>query len=238
MKKELENDYKTSVDFWNNNYAMTDEEIKETLAEDVGPDDWKTLPPSETFLEALKAFKDCEKVLDYGCGYGWADITAVKLGCKYIKAVDVVENSKKITDLYAKVFGVNGQIDCEAVSVDWLSKQPADVYDGLFVSNVIDVVPMEVTEDILTNLKKVTKKGAKIIIGMNYYIAPAEAEKKGQTIKDGKYLFDNGVLRLMLLSDDEWTEVLSKYFKVEKLEHFAWNGESKASRRLFFLTKE
>ena len=238
MNKELEKDYKTSVDFWNNNYAISDEDIKATLAEEVDPEDWKTLPPSEIFLEALKEFKDCENVLDYGCGHGWADIVAAKLGCKHIKAVDVVENSKTMTELYAKVFGVSEQIDCEAVSIDWLSQHSSDVYDGVFVSNVIDVVPMEIAEDILTNLKKVAKNGAKIIIGMNFYMDPAEAEKKGDTIKEGKYLFVNDVLRLMLLSDDEWTKVLSKYFKVEKLDHFSWTGETKASRRLFYLTKE
>ncbi len=237
MNNELEKDYKNSVEFWNKNYELTEEAIAETLKEEVGEDDWKSFAPAEKLHEALKELVPCEKVLDYGCGHGWASITCAKHGCKKIKAVDVVENSKTMTDLYAKVFGVSDRIDCEAVSTKWLSKQPADSYDGLVVSNVIDVMPLEVAEDILKNLERMMKKGSKIIIGMNNYISPEAAESKGLTVKEGKYLFSDGILRLSLISDEEWTSILSKYFKVEKLDHFAWPGEEKETRRLFFLSK-
>jgi cyclopropane fatty-acyl-phospholipid synthase-like methyltransferase len=233
MNKDLENDYRSSVDFWNKNYELTEEAIAETMNEEVGEDDWKTLAPANKLFEALKELASCERVLDYGCGHGWASIICAKHGCKAVKAVDVAENSKTMTDLYAKVFGVSDRIDCEAVSTDWLKEQPAESYDGLFMSNVIDVMPLEIAEDILSNLKRILKKDSKVIIGMNNHITPETAEKRGFTVKEGKYLFSDGILRLSLVSDEEWTEILSKYFKIEKLDHFAWAGEEKETRRLF-----
>ena len=87
------------------------------------------------------------------------------------------------------------------------------------------------------NLERMMKKGSKIIIGMNNYVSPEAAEKRGLTVKEGKYLYSDGILRLSLISDEEWSEILSKYFRIEKLDHFAWPGEEKETRRLFFLSK-
>jgi len=54
---------------------------------------------------------------------------------------------------------------------------------------------------------------------------------------DGRKLYVNDVLRLVSLSDEEWTAIFSRYFKVIRLEHFSWQGEENETRRLFYLTK-
>ena len=119
-----------------------------------------------------------------------------------------------------------------------LSKEPEESYDGLFISNVIDVIPMEITRDILANAKRVLKKGAKIVIGMNNYLSPEIAKSKDYTVKEDRYLFVDKILRLVLMSDEEWTSLLSEYFTVTKLDHFSWPGEETETRRLFFLQNE
>ncbi|GEM_PF-6151835 len=50
-------------------------------------------------------------------------------------------------------------------------------------------------------------------------------------------LYVDGVLRLVSLSDDEWTALFSRHFKVIRLEHFAWPGEKSETRRLFHLER-
>ena len=76
------------------------------------------------------------------------------------------------------------------------------------------------------------------MIGMNFYMSPEEARERGMDVKHDRYLYSNGVLRLSLISDDEWKEILGKYFTVEDLDHFAWPGEKKGGRRLFRLKKD
>jgi len=47
----------------------------------------------------------------------------------------------------------------------------------------------------------------------------------------------DGVLRLVSRTDEEWAAIFSPYYTVERLEHFAWPGEAKETRRLFCLRK-
>ncbi len=238
MNEDLKKDYDRSVEFWDKNFELSKEQIQDVISQVPEEDDWKQLATSPKLFEALKEFKDCDRLLDYGCGYGWASIIAAKHGCKSVVAVDVVESSKTATDVEAKVFGVSDKIDCRFVSTDWLSKEPEESYDGLFISNVIDVIPMEITRDILANAKRVLKKGAKIVIGMNNYLSPEIAKSKDYTVKEDRYLFVDKILRLVLMSDEEGTSLLSEYFTVTKLDHFSWPGEETETRRLFFLQNE
>lgn len=237
MNETMKEAYKNSVDFWNKNFYISDEDMAGAEGQVAGEDEWKELAPSQKLADAIAGLKGCENVLDYGCGYGWASITAAKTGSKKITAVDVIDNGKRSTDFYAKAYGVADRIESKVVSVNWLSEEPAETYDGIICSNVVDVVPMDIARDIVKNLSRVAKKGAKIVIGLNHYAKPVADPEKGIAIEEGKYLFVNGVLRMMCLTDEEWTALLSEYFTVEKLDHFAWPGEKEEHRRLFFLKK-
>ncbi|MBP5408454.1 MAG: hypothetical protein J6Y42_04895, partial [Bacilli bacterium] len=90
---------------------------------------------------------------------------------------------------------------------------------------------------IIKDLNRVLKKGAKIIIGLNYYISAEKAKEKAIVFENGNELYVDGVLRLLNKSDEEWINSFSKYFKVIKLDHFAWPNEEKETRRLFYLEK-
>ena len=77
-----------------------------------------------------------------------------------------------------------------------------------------------------------------MIIGLNYYLSPETAASKGLDLVAGNRLYVDGVLRLVSLSDEEWTARFSDLFDVERLEHFAWPGEKSETRRLFYLRKK
>ncbi|MDC7294848.1 hypothetical protein NXH67_15125 [Butyrivibrio sp. DSM 10294] len=70
------------------------------------------------------------------------------------------------------------------------------------------------------------------------YLSPEIAKSKDYTVKEDRYLFVDKILRLVLMSDEEWTSLLSEYFTVTKLDHFSWPGEETETRRLFFLQNE
>ena len=236
MEDYLKKDFKDAVAFWDSALGVSDEEKQEIL-DTAGDDDWKEMVPARKLYDAVEEVAMNGRVLDYGCGQGWGALAAAKLGCSDVTAVDMAESAVELVKVFAKAFKVDDVIKAEAIDEKWLASQPDESYDVFLCSNVIDVVPLEIAEDILDNAARVLKKGGKAVIGLNFYMAPETAKEKGLETKDDRYLYDNGILRLILISDEEWTEIIGKRFTVEKLDHFAWPGESKEGRRLFLLRK-
>lgn len=139
----------------------------------------------------------CKKVLDYGCGEGWAGITINKSGCGDVTCVDVVENAITLAKFLGLACGVTEGFKAECVSTDWIGS----------------------------------------VISMNYYEEPVSKPDKNLEVKNDNEIYLNGVLRMVSRTDEEWTTILSKYFIVEKIEYFAWPGETKETRSIFILRK-
>ena len=234
MNEQMKNDYKKSVDFWNEALASSPEDYEGEINLD---EDWKQIG-SETLLNLLcKEVKGWDNILDYGCGSGWASVLFVKNGAKKVLGVDVSPNAIKSAGYYANAFKAQNNIKFEAVSPDWLSNQTENQFDYAYSMNVLDVVPDEIAENIILGLAKVCKKGAKLLIGMNPCFEGAELSGEGRKYED-HYLFINDILRVNNHTDEEWKQMLSKYFTVDRLEHFKWDPEKSERRRLFYLTNE
>lgn len=214
-------DFGNLVHFW-------DVTFKSAKKEQVT--DWHDLVPSEKLLNAVQSLADRQCVLDYGCGEGWASIALAKAGCKNIKAVDVTENAIDLTDKYSALFGVKNNINSFLIEEDWIQNQASEAYDGFVCSNVLDVIPQVMAQNIIRNAARILKKDAVAVIGLNYHMT----QKK---LVDGNKLYVDDVLRMVSLSDDQWLSLFEKYFTVEKVDHFAWPGEEKETRRLFILRK-
>lgn len=230
----MNKEYEKSIDFWNESQASKPEDYEGEI--DVN-EDWKQIG-SESLLKLMsEAVKNWENVLDYGCGSGWAEPVLVKNGVKTIKAVDVAANAVKSAGYYAKAFKVADEIDFEAVSLDWLVNQPKEQYDHAICCNVLDVVPDDISKDIIKNLACACKKGATLLVTMNPNFPKETGEREGFEFK-GSLLFVNGVLRVNCHSDEEWSDMFKEYFNVDRLEHFRWDVEQSDNRRLFYLTRK
>lgn len=233
----MKNDYLNLVEFWNQNFVLSDEDINQILTQ-INPDeDYKQLAPSQKLFDVLSVFKDMNGVLDYGCGSGWASIIMSKNGTKNITAVDVAPNSIEMTKCYTKAFKVEDQIKAFAIDENWLKNQKEGGYVGFFLSNVIDVVPLEMAKDIIKESAKVLQKDGVAVFGLNYYIDPKEMEKRGCVV-DGPHIYINNVLRLTSLKDEEWLDIFKDYYELVSLSYFAWTGEEKETRRLFVLKRK
>ena len=237
MNKEMEKDYDASLIFWNNAYSMDESEKEKEEGEINADEDWKGIAPSKKLFDAVTSLGSRKKVLDYGCGDGWASIIAARSGCKDVTAVDVTANGIDMAGFYIKLFRVDDRVSTKLVSTDWITKEPDNKYDGFVCSNVLDVIPFDVAEKIIENIARIVTDDADIVIGMNYYEEPHENSKRHETVKFKNNIYVDGILRLVSRTDEEWCETFEKYFVVEKLEHFAWENEPKETKRLFHLKK-
>ncbi len=237
MKTMKEDVWKESVDFWNEAYSLREEDVRQRK-EEADPEAWKELAPSVKQTEAIETLGGCRRLLDYGCGHGWASVIAAKSGCPCVTAVDVAPNSRLQAELTAELYGVKEQIAARTIAADFLQTEPEDSYDGFFSSNVLDVVPDEVADDILAGAYRVLEPGSPLVISLNYYTQPSDNPERHMEAREGKYLFVNGILRLACHTDEDWAERFSRFFTVEKLVHYAWPGEQTERRRLFYLRKK
>ena len=224
----------TLIDFWNSAISLSEEEREEEASEKA---DYRELAPSEKLLAAVSLLKGCKKVLDYGCGNGWASIVAIKAGCQDVTAVDLGENIVETAKFYANLYGVGKYLRIQKVPLDYLSIIPSGSFDGFICSNVLDVVPISISQEIIKETARILTKGSKAIIGMNFFISEEMAQDRNMKLED-RCLFVDNVLRLVSYSDEEWLEMFAPYFDLERLDHFAWPNEKEERRRLFVLRRK
>lgn len=236
MHEKTKQDNQTLIDFWDKAFAMTDKDLEK--ARENGPESWKDRAPSAKLFEAARTLGQKKKVLDYGCGSAWAGIIAAKSGCPDVTAADAAPGAVKTAQFYASYYGVEDCVHTVCITPGWLQSIPVSTFGGFICSNVLDVVPPETTEEILCESARIVTQDARIIVGLNYYLSPEAAAKRGLELTDGNRLYLNGVLRLVSYTDEEWTKIFAPWYKVEKLEHFAWAGEEKERRRLFWLKRK
>ena len=231
--------YSQSLEFWNNAFALSEEDREKHKNEITPESDPAAIGISMQLADFVKAnLAHSTKVLDYGCGEGWAGMSLCKQGCKDVTCVDLAENAIETVKYLAKLHGINEGFTAMAVSQEWLSSQAPESYDGVVCTCVLDVVPTEICKGIIENLAKVCKKGATAVIGLNYYAEPVDKPEKNIYIKNGNELYLDGILRMVTRTDSEWKQLFSPYFEVKKLEYYAWNSETQPKRRMFVLKKK
>lgn len=228
-------DNQTLIDYWDKAFSLSEEQKAQLQNQQA--EDWKELAPSQKLFEAACSLGQRKKVLDFGCGDAWASIIAAKSGCTHVTAVDAAPGAVQAAQLFIQLYGVADHVHVACAPSHWLQSIPTGTYDGLFCSNVLDVIPPETAEAILRESARIVTRDASVIVGLNYYLSPEAAAARGMDLVDGNRLYIDGVLRLVSRTDEEWTHIFSPWFTVERLEHFAWPGEAKESRPLFWLRK-
>ncbi len=234
QSEKTERDNRNLIGFWNQAFTLSDEQKQQILNTE---EDRKELAPSEKLFLAAQSLGRRKKVLDFGCGTAWAAIIAAKGGCPDVTAADAAPAAIQAARLYAARYDAANRIRFECADAGWLQSVPSETYDGIFSSNVLDVIPPETAEEIIRETARILKRDGSLIVGLNYYLSPEAAAARGMELTDGIRLYMDGILRLISRTDKEWAEFFSPWFTVEKLTHFAWPGEKAETRRLFLLKK-
>lgn len=231
MNEELSKVYDESIDFWNKAQVFSEDDFAGPIDQDK---DWREIGSAGMFKLITASTAGWKNVLDYGCGTGWLDVILAKTGVTGIKSVDVAKNAVESAKLYAEVFECADKVDHEAVDVEWLGHVDKDTFDYAVCCNVLDVVPTEVSEGIIKNLALSCKKGGKVLISLNPFFTDEMLSRGGMEYRK-PYVFVNGILRVNNHTDEEWKEMFSPFFEVEKLDYFKWDVEAEEHRRFFTL---
>ncbi len=234
---DYKNTYTTLKEFWDNAFKLSDEDKKQIISQEIKDDDYISLAPSPKLFDCVKSISKDTKFLDYGCGNGWASIIASIEKAKEVIGVDVSKNSIEYANILKDIFTKDANITFKSIDNDWLNHEESESYDSIYSSNVLDVIPTVIAIDIIKELARIAKKDANIIFSFNYYMDLNKAKERGFAVEEDNIYID-GVLRLVSKTDSEWTKILSKYFKIIKIDYFAWPGEEKETRRIFYLKKK
>lgn len=219
--------------FWNSVFAQTEQE---TDTSGDSPKALEALAPAPELYRAAASLGQKQRVLDYGCGDGWASAIAAVSGCRDTTAADPSENAVRSASLLAETYGCADRVHPTMIDDNWLLRQPDRSFDGIICSNVLDVIPPDAARQILIHLARVAAADAVIFIGLNFHMTDEAAERRGIRFEYENRVYMDGVLRLVSLSDEEWRWLLGQYFTVEELTYFAWPGEESKTRRLFRLS--
>ena len=231
--------YAEAMDFWNKAFTLSEED-KEKHGKNINAQsDLADLAISKKLANFVRdTLKGKNKVLDYGCGEGWAGMSIYKQGCRDVTCVDVAQGAVETVKYIASLADIGDGFCAHSINADWLETVADNTYDGIVCTNVIDVVPSEISTYIAKHLGRILIPDGTAVIGMNYYKDLSADPGANVEIKNGNEVYMDGILRMVSRTDSEWRTIFEQYFKVEQLEYYAWNSETVERRRIFVLKKK
>ncbi|WP_167954892.1 class I SAM-dependent methyltransferase [Anaerosporobacter faecicola] len=219
--------YDASKELWNEVYS----ECK--LVDLTG----EKLEVEPTFDACLQIFaQNTKRVLDYGCGTGdilfqCADFHYLTYGMGMDRSEIGIQYAEKMTKLnhYTNLDFVLGDITD-------LKQMDDESFDGVILSNVLDVTPKEVAHSIFYELTRILQKNGYLFLKLNPYATKEELIHHGLTPIGDNLYEEDGVLRLRELDTPTWYHALEQEYTVERFLEFPYPWQE-GMNRLFLLRK-
>lgn len=227
MDKQLQKDYQNSKLFW-------DKVLSSDKAEKVD-NTWIT---SRKIINIFSNYiTNDSNVLDYGTGSGWAIFecflrTKFKHGVALDTAKSAINNNQKIASL-------SGFKNIDFICGDQIIlKSYKDKFDFAMSFNVLDVVPDEITIEILNKIYDCLKDNSYFLVGLNHSFSKKQMIEMLNSTQKDHYFYKEGILRLNKKSRKEWCKIFSTKFKIVSVfDFYLHNGEKKYPRVGFLLKK-
>jgi len=109
-------------------------------------------------------------------------------------------------------------------------------FDGIIVSNVLDIVPKDVENNILKELIRLLREDGLMFIKLNPDTTDEELKGYGLTQLQDDLYEEDGVLRLRKQSTNKWRQEFEKNFTIERYLEFP-SPWQEGMNRLFLLKK-
>ncbi len=196
-----------------------------------------TLTVEPGFDACLKDFgTKTSRVLDFGCGTGdilfqYTQNFPGNKGVGIDQAEQGIDFAKKTAALshYRRLHFFTGD-----------SRMLADFeegeFDGIILSNLLDVVPEPVDEAVLQRLDRVLSPGGYWFIKLNPYYSAKELRDLNYQKDSGHLYQEDGVLRLHQETTNHWKKIFEAYGAVERYMEFMYPWQE-GLNRLFLVKK-
>jgi SAM-dependent methyltransferase len=218
-----------SITFWN-------EFFKDSKPLTIKKEDVKIENALDKHLKHLG--DSCENILDIGCGHGTCLMTSKYLGKKMIKGIgfDSSQNAIKFANETTRLSKIEGlTFICSDES--FFESIEDDAYDGIICSNFLDVIHQDLSNKIISEIKRILKPNGLFLLKLNFYLND-ELIKKLNMIEIEKDTYEmNGVIRSYNLSTEAWAEKF-KPFEVVSINGYQRAEHLPKDRVILFKNKE
>ncbi|MDF2889074.1 MAG: hypothetical protein K0R23_3459, partial [Lacrimispora sp.] len=217
--------YEIETDMWNK------------IFEEYQPIDLRgiELKVEPMFDEALRLFAGrTKRVLDFGCGTG--DISFQYLQYQpdhQIVGVDKAESGISFAKETARL-NHNRRTHFFTGGEEFLDQFKLEGFDGIILSNVLDVMPEEVSCETMLRLNNLLKHDGYWFIKINPYYSQEELESFGYQ-KNGANLYEeDGILHLRQATTEYWKKHLTEFGEIIVYLEFQYPWQ-KGMNRLFVI---
>lgn len=230
INREMVNvkEYDNEKDFWNREYSECKPVDLRTL----------TLTVEPTFDACLLLFGEkTSRVCDFGCGTGdilfqYAQYYPDHSGV----GIDVSETGIAFANQTAKLSNYNNY-KFMVGNIDTLSEFKDGEFDGIILSNVLDVMPEKIANETVKELNRVLKDRGYWFIKVNPFYSREEIKEIGYR-EIGMHMYaENGVLRLRQEPMSYWINYIRHLGKIERILEFEYPWQE-GLNRLFLVRKE
>jgi len=171
--------------------------------------------------ECLKFLGDnCQEVLDVGCGDGVCLMEIALIGEK-IKSCLGVDSSLNAVNKATEIVNLSNIEKIKFVQGDenYLKTIPSQSYEGIYCSNFLDVIPVEISDVVIQEMIRIIKPKGYLLLKFNFVLTDDLIEKlKMVEIAKNTYAM-NGVIRAMNRSTEGWIRLFPD-FKVLRIDEF------------------
>lgn len=213
---------------------MWDEEYAKCQLEDLTGEKLEVEP---TFDACLSIFaSNCKRVLDFGCGSGdvliqCAEEGTITYGLGIDRSKVGVEYAHKMAE-----FNHMRELDFMEGDIENLKQMDEECFDGVIVSNVLDVMPEEEEKKAFQELTRVLEPGGLMFVKLNPEYSKEELERYGFTYIGDHMYEEDGILRFRELHTSLWKQEFEKDYTILRYLEFPYPWQD-GMNRLFLLRK-
>ncbi|HCL02768.1 MAG TPA: class I SAM-dependent methyltransferase [Lachnoclostridium phytofermentans] len=221
-------EYDNSIRKWNEVYSGC-------KTEDLTGEQITVEPMFDTCLQMFA--KECQTVIDFGCGTGDILFQCAEYGyLNYGLGIDRSDTGITFCKEMAKINHFK-QLDFVVGDITYVSQMEDESFDGVILSNVLDVVPNDVAVNIYSELSRLIKPGGLLFLKLNPYLSKDGLKDYEYTnLQDNLYEKD-GVLTLRQLDTLTWRKQYEQVYQEERYLEFIYPWQQ-GLNRLFLLRKK